>query len=307
MEIQNYNIDGVRGKDFKCFIQSLLKLSNLQDDVIETITNSENIKIYEQVFTHKTYSDDNYEFFELLGDSTCNKIIIWYLKERFPFLNRAEDVKVLSRLKIVLVSGKNFSKIAEKYDFEKYISFDNETRIKQNKSVMEDCFEAFFGATEYMIDKFYNNFGYIVCYSIFKKMLDEIEISLAYNDLYDSITRLKETFDYYNSTNNSGTCPYIWGQIKFEAKKNVEDGLQYVKLLQKGPGREEILMTGCGNYLDEVKQKLSQDYIDFLSKRGYKKPIAIYYQEIEKKNNEMFSFKRNTKPKKTKKHQMSVK
>lgn len=282
MEINNYMIEGLRGKDFKIFIQSLLELSCLEKKYIDELTDSQNLKIYEKAFTHESYSKENYEFFELLGDSTCNKIIIWYLKDRFPFLNRAEDVKVLSRLKIMLVSGKNFSKIAEKYNFEKFISFDLETKVKQSKSVLEDCFEAFFGATEYLVDQHYNHLGYLVCYSILKKMLDKIEISLKYTDLYDPITRLKETFDHYNSTNNSGSCPLIWGQLKFESKKNVEDGFQYVKLIQKSSLREEILLTAHGNYLDEVKQKLCENYISFLNEKGYKKPVSNYYLEIEK-------------------------
>ena len=293
MEIQNYVIEGARGKDFKIFIKSLLQLSCLDEKYIEKLLSPENLKIYEKAFTHESYSTDNYEFFELLGDSTCNKIIVWYLKDRFPFLNRAEDVKVLSRLKIMLVSGKNFSKIAEKYKFDNHISYDFETKIKQHKSVLEDCFEAFFGATEYIVNLTFDKLGYLVCFSIMKKMLDEIHISLRYIDLYDPITRLKETFDFYNSTLNSGTCNYIWGQIKFESKKNLEDGFQYVKLIQKQSNREEILLTGHGLYLDEVKQNLCEKYLKFLQKKGFEKPVSTYYIDIERKYASLMPKKRD--------------
>lgn len=283
MEIENYSIEGMRGKDFKLFIQSLLELSCLESKYIERLLEPEKLKFYEKAFTHSSCGPDNYEFYELLGDATCNKIIVWYLKDRFPFLNRAEDVKVLSRLKIMLVSGKNFSKIAQRFDFERYISYDLETKVKHHKSVLEDCFEAFFGVTELVVNQEFHQLGYLVCFSIMKHMLDEINISLCYTDLYDPITRLKETFDYYNSTSNVGTCSLIWGQLKFEAKKNMEDGFQYVKLLQKTSHREELLLSGYGSYLDEVKQKLCEQYLEILQKRGFQKPISNYYREIEEK------------------------
>ena len=76
MEIQNYVIEGARGKDFKIFIKSLLQLSCLDEKYIEKLLSPENLKIYEKAFTHESYSTDNYEFFELLGDSTCNNFLI---------------------------------------------------------------------------------------------------------------------------------------------------------------------------------------------------------------------------------------
>ena len=41
--------------------------------------------------------------------------------------------------------------------------------------------------------------GYSVCYNIVKELFDQVKISLKYEDLYDAITRLKETQDYWNS------------------------------------------------------------------------------------------------------------
>ena len=60
---------------------------------------------------------------EILGDVTCNKIIVWYLKNRFPFLNNTKGVKVIARLKINYVAKARFSKWALQLGFEKYISF----------------------------------------------------------------------------------------------------------------------------------------------------------------------------------------
>ena len=282
-EVENYLISGKRGKDFKVFIQSLLELSNLKSKNISILTNKDNLKLYERAFTHSCYHpDENYEFYELLGDVTCNKIIVWYLKDRFPFLNNSQGVKVIARLRINLVSGKNFSNLAEKLGFENFISYDYETKLKEERSVLEDCFEAFFGLTELLINEHFPNAGYSLCYSILSNILDKEKISISYIDLYDSITRLKETFDYYNSNNCLEECPYIWGNIKFDSKKDVDSGLQNVRLLQRGNGKEQLLTQGEGRLLDETKQKLCQQYLEFLHKEGFRKPIPPYYEMIER-------------------------
>ena len=109
----NEKIHGVRGTSFQEFIRSLLLISKVKSKYIDTLTSEVNMKYYKIAFTHKEYdATENYEFFELLGDATLNKCLIWYLKDRFSVLNNAEGVKVLSRLKINLVSRESFSRIA---------------------------------------------------------------------------------------------------------------------------------------------------------------------------------------------------
>ena len=194
MEVEKVLIHGTRGIEFKLFIQSLLSRSKLSKKNIDFLTNDKNIKYYETAFTHRNVDlDNNYEFYELMGDVTCNKIIVWYIKERFPFLNNMNGVKVIARLRINLVSKKTFSKWAEKLDFERFISYDEETKAKQNMSVLEDCFEAFFGVTELLINEHFKAGGYHFAFQILSSIIDEEKISLNYTDLYDPITRLKET------------------------------------------------------------------------------------------------------------------
>ena len=164
------------------------------------MTNDKNIKMYEQAFTHRVVDEQfNYEFFELLGDVTCNKIIVWFLRKKFPFLNNSEGVKVIARLRINLVSKVTFSGWAQKLDFQKYISYDLETKMKHEISVLEDCFEAFVGVTELLIDQMVEGGGFYYCNEFLSSIIEEHVISLKYKDLYDPITRLKETFDYFNS------------------------------------------------------------------------------------------------------------
>ena len=58
--------------------------------------------------------------------------------------------------------------------------------------------EAFIGATAYILDnKIRQGVGYAIVYDILSSIFDSMEISLKYEDLYDSITRLKEMFDHF--------------------------------------------------------------------------------------------------------------
>mgnify|MGYP001335382811 CR=1 FL=1 len=144
---------GKRGQPFKLFIKQLLNRSHLKKKYIDILTNEDSMKLYVDAFTHISIdSDRNYEYLEILGDVTCNKSIVWYIKERFPQLQNSEGVKVIARLRINLVSKKNFAMIAERLGFIDFISCEKEIKEQKGKSLLEDVFEAFFEATELLID-----------------------------------------------------------------------------------------------------------------------------------------------------------
>ena len=76
-------IYGIRGTQFRNKIQSILK-GNLKEEYIDKVTDPEGMKLYDQIFTHRTANEvTNYEFFELLGDQTINKTLVWYFSRRF--------------------------------------------------------------------------------------------------------------------------------------------------------------------------------------------------------------------------------
>jgi dsRNA-specific ribonuclease len=191
---------GIRGDKFRELIRNILSLGKMKKHYIDMITDEEGMKMYDMAFTHYTIDENNnYEFIELLGDSTLNKSVVWYVSRRFPELGCAQGVKILARLKINLVSKEIFAGIATKLGLWDFISADVEIRQTKMKPLLEDVLEAFFGTTEYLLDKKMKNTiygtGYAICYQIISKLLDNENISLKYEDLYDNKTRLKETLD----------------------------------------------------------------------------------------------------------------
>jgi dsRNA-specific ribonuclease len=286
MEKQKELSFGDRGQVFKSFIQNLLQRSHLKKKYIQLLTNTDSMNLYSDAFTHISIdSDRNYEYLEILGDVTCNKSIVWYIKERFPQLQNSDGVKVIARLRINLVSKKNFAMIAERLGFIDFISCEREIKEQKGKSLLEDVFEAFFGATELLIDKLVGSgSGYGICYRILKSILDEMTISLKYEDLYDPITRLKETFDFFRQQVPGRQCSLIWGNMMWENIKTETGQIVHLYQHDKITNRKKLLVTTEAPLLDEAKQLAASKYLLVLNEHGFKRPIPEYYARINLSN-----------------------
>lgn len=260
-----------RPDHFYEMIKSVIKKSNLKSQLIEKLISDEKFKkTMDIVFTHSSINKkNNYEYFEILGDATLNKCVVWYISKRFPQLQCPEGVKIIARLKINLISKKTFSSLAQELGFWDFVVADDEVRQTKMKKVLEDVFEAFFGALEMLLDDIiYPGAGSPICYRIIVSLFNNLSISLAYNDLYDPITRLKEIFDYFKEL----------GSFSFTNQK--QDGIQYVNLCQNKDGIVNIIGSGSASLLDDAKQKACAKGIEFLKMKGFSKPISEYYQSL---------------------------
>jgi hypothetical protein len=246
------------------------------------MTDETGMQLYARVFTHVSIDlEQNYEFFEILGDVTCNKVVVWYIKERFPVLQNTAGVKVIARLRINLVSKKNFSLLAEKLGFGPFISCDQEIKEQKGKSLLEDVFEAFFGATEFLMDSLVHpGAGYGICYSLLKNIFDDVPISLRYEDLYDPITRLKETFDFYRSSIPGRRCPMIWGMMSFENTKTEKGQLVNLYQVDKMTRKRVLMSTSEAPLLDDAKQTAALIALDNIERCGFRRPIPEYYARL---------------------------
>lgn len=229
---------GDRGKLFKRFITSLLKKGKIKDKYIELLTQEKNMEIYSSAFTSELVDElNNYQVYEQLGDLTGNKFIVWYIYKRFPQLKCAEGVKVAARLRINYGSKNSFCSIAENYGFWDFISATNDLRQRKKKSLLEDVFEAFIGATETILDSQTSvGVGYACVYRILSSIFDEIPISLKYEDLYDAKTRLKELFDIHSEK---------LGPLRYEERR--EDLLSHSMIYRLDGAKYETRPDGTVN------------------------------------------------------------
>ncbi len=209
---------GPRDEDFKQLIKSVISKGNLKDKYIDFLTNEKSMKQYALAFTAESFDKhNNYENFEQMGDVVINHFIVSYFYRRFPQLDCANGVKVVARLRINYVSGESFAFIAENLNFWSFISagetpppardkkdkkdpfYNQKYRSRDKKGLLEDVFEAFIGCTEYLLDQEYRpGVGYGIVYDILENIFNEKSISLAYEDLIDPKSRLKETKDLYD-------------------------------------------------------------------------------------------------------------
>lgn len=267
-------IYGTRGEPFLNMIKNIIKRSGIKNDALEKLMVSQRaLKMYESVFTHfSADQENNYEWLEILGDSTLNKCVVWYISKRFPQLKCSEGVKIIARLKINLISKKTFADIAMRLDWWEFVTAEEEVKQTKKKKLLEDIFEAFFAATEILIDEIvYPGSGYPICYRIIATLFNELDISLEYENLYDPITRLKEVFDYFKDI----------GTFAFENQK--KDGHQHVQLYQVVHGLKVPIGWGIASLLDDAKQSACKRGLDNLKSRGIVKPIPEYYKTLTSK------------------------
>jgi dsRNA-specific ribonuclease len=267
---------GDRGINFENMLRNILKKGKLKKDYIDLIIKN-GMPLYSQAFTHPTADENNnYEPLEFLGDSIVNCVIVWYLSRRFPQLNCQDGVKILARLKINLVSKKVFANFGSELDFWKYVSADKETKDTKMKKTLEDVFEAFFGATQKLIDsEIRMGVGYSICYNIIQNLFENMQISLKYEDLYDPKTRLKEVFDFFKDK---------IGQVKYENER--VERIQYVKVYrlytdERGKKQKILLGQGSAALKPDAVQKAASRALEYLNREGkFIKEVPEIYKKL---------------------------
>lgn len=95
--------------------------------------------------THRSFSANNNERIEFLGDSLLNMIIAEVLYERFPNLREGD----LSRIRALLVSGKTLAELATEFDLGSFLRLgagEKNTGGHRRNSTLADAVEALIGA-----------------------------------------------------------------------------------------------------------------------------------------------------------------
>jgi dsRNA-specific ribonuclease len=282
---------GIRDERFKTFLYSLLKKGKIKDKYINfLLEDKESIDLYAKAFTNPTANPEyNYEILEKIGDSTCNKIIMWYIYRKYPKLeSKPQGLMVFSRLFHVLQSTETFCKLALELGFEKFITagwmrlkdkYEEVLKINRN-GVLEDCFEAFFGATELIIDrKIKEGVGYTICNEIFKGILRETNVqfpSIKYEELFDPITRLKELFDF-NFEGFGKLGKYVYEDI-------IQENDTKIKVVQiiytNQTGIKKIIGTGSGSLKEKAKASAAISALEHFKKLGFQKKAPYDYKDF---------------------------
>lgn len=284
---------GSRGADFKEFISSLLRKGGLKSRYVKMLTDEEAMSIYGCAFTSELIdADNNYQVLEQIGDLSGNKFIVNYFYDRFPQLDCAEGVKVVARLRINYGAKESFCEIARKLGFWDFISATNDLRQRKMKPLLEDVFEAFLGATERILDRRKRvGVGYAIVYDILASIFDEMDISLRYEDLYDSKTRLKELFDLHESS----LGPLVYKEQKKDtitvatafrvqngkyAEKTDKFGNVTIDKKRITGGQYIKIGEGSAALKSDAQQNAASNALDLLKKQGWSKQVPSVYKRF---------------------------
>lgn len=257
---------------FTSMLRRVLSRS-LTHQYIDKLLDREGIAFYKQAFTHSSHNEAvNYEIMEFLGDATLNKAIVWYLFKRFPQLSTPYGVRVLSRLKIHMVSKRSFCMLAQKLGFNEHIIASDEVKATNMSKVSEDVLESFFGTTELLVDmKLGNGLGNVVCSDIIGSVLDTIDISLEYESLYDAKTRLKELFDSLRS--DLTELKYVSQRIESQ---------HHVQTTCKVKGVYCVIGRGVAYIKADAEQQGAEAGLHYLKTMGYFKEVPKEHLEFLK-------------------------
>lgn len=118
------------------------KLAALQDRIAYRFSNIEGLTL---ALTHRSYSAQNNERLEFLGDSILDLVVGEALFERYPDKREGE----LSRMRSALVKGKSLAKMARVFDLGPVLkmgSGEHSNGGRERDSLLADALEAVVGA-----------------------------------------------------------------------------------------------------------------------------------------------------------------
>lgn len=110
-----------------------------------------NQKLFEQAFVHRSYLNEarqkvnSNERLEFLGDSILSFIVSKYLFNTYPLFNEG----TLTNLRSLLVNTKSLAQKAKELNFGESLKLskgEEESKGRENESLLADSFEAFIGA-----------------------------------------------------------------------------------------------------------------------------------------------------------------
>jgi dsRNA-specific ribonuclease len=286
---------------FKKFISTILqKYGKLSPKSVDRYTNADNIRQFMASCTHWSFDlQDNYEFYEVLGDSTLNTVIVWYYVSIFPELQKMDKDRatyLMSKLKQKGIQKEQFAEFCEQIGLSDFIRYrelhyvDSSKRVEnmiiKDKSMKEDVFEAFFGCLNNIVNNEEDEqIGYILVNQIMINFLNEIglkdKLSLDPRKLEEGISMLKELFDVLVKLNNNNKS--VFSQVNPEEKTINKRYVLTLKLYLPSNNFQLVEQSFYGEGMKKsvVEEELSQKALQWLEKSygmrwDYKNVVVPY-------------------------------
>jgi ribonuclease-3 len=267
----------------KAFI--LEKLETLIPDLAirAAFVTDDNLAIWVNVFTHKTYSDEfNYELLEYIGDTVLEYVLPKYIMEAYPTLKESE----YSELKRVYADRMNNESYTYKLGLEKYLRVKYMPHTTGTTRIRSDLFEAFIGGLVEVSNRVRPGSGLDVAYELMKQVLEDDDIDLnqargSYSTILDQI------FQRFNSVWEDVTKPIrVTSDVKEKGNVDVqvilsEGGKKLLRMYLGEEAASQLHVIGQGrSYTKKGAMPLAnQSALEFLAKMG----ITLDWAEAAKR------------------------
>lgn len=250
-------------------------------EVLPRYINEDTIYKFALALTHVSYdNNNNYEYYETLGDTTLNKCTVWYFHRRFPLLRTLPDGNYrMTLLKTQNVSKMSFAELSKKTGVDSLIRYnptytvnDKEKHVLLDNKLRTDTFESLMGCIEDTIDDVENlmGVGSSIVYNIFSSLMDEIPFSIEVEDLVDPKTSIIQLFSKrkadtinFEETSNVITIPeqgdrkeYTFSvKIKIKITNPINNKVEYLTF---GPSVAKTKLS--------AQKQVSKIALDYLKK-----------------------------------------
>lgn len=199
------------------FLKKFISRGDVSDEWIDKLTSGDCLETFKLAVTHESANPvNNYEQLEFFGDTIMNQAIVWWIKSRHP---KIVNLDWLTKIKHLFISTRFVRRIGALLELDKVIVynpsyFSNNTLDSVEFSKMvEDVVEALLGAVcENFINLgFEHGVGVQVAQNIVWSILDEMNVPITYETIWDPAVVIKEMFDVMRWI-------FVWNEAITEVK-----------------------------------------------------------------------------------------
>src|SRR5690554_5520279 len=270
-ESQRVNADKASLEHLKAFVGGIL--GDIGDEDIRAALLSEPaLRQWQNVFTSDSYDPvNNYQLFEIIGDAVLEDAFLNYMVDLYPDSVNAAN---LTRSLNYYMSYRYQVELGRKMGLDKMIL----TNKTLTDKMIEDVFEAFFGALQRITDnimingeKTFENEGYGMVSQLLRRILGPIDLIVE----ADPIVQIKERFDVL-----AQPSPVVKTTMFRNPDRSITVKLELIQYIDgipdkwaelKGPDRDAV----------QLRRQLGEMGLRIMDQRGLTKE---YIQNIRDQN-----------------------
>jgi len=145
---------------------------------MKTYPKYHNQQLFEQAFTHRSYLNESHkkiesnERLEFLGDSILSFVVSDYLYKTYPEFNEG----ILTNLRSLIVNTKSLAQQSKELEFGKLLKLsrgEEESKGRENESLLANCFESYLGGLYF--DQGLEAVRAFIADQLFPKIADYVE------------------------------------------------------------------------------------------------------------------------------------